>query len=608
MEKTENTLILQDHLHGDVGWIKFSNPEHIVIAETPERVQACLDEIDRFVKKGYYAAGYLSYEASSGIDSSLCTKRECGYPLLWFGIYSNYESIDLSTIENDNFSFDKWEPNISREQYEKDIAAVKKYIRNGDTYQVNFTLRLRNTFSGNPLSLFKTLSRAQSSEYCAFVDIGDTTFCSASPELFFEYDNGKVSSRPMKGTVKRGVSIEHDEQMAAWLKDSIKNRAENVMIVDMIRNDMGRFADTGSVHVDKLFSVERYPTVFQMTSTVTAKTGKSAIDVVRQMFPCASITGAPKVRTMEIINELEADPRGIYTGSIGYFSPDSKAQLNVAIRTAVINNKTQNAEYGVGGGIVWDSSAQDEYDECKLKAAILTYREPPFELLETLSWDPENGFLFLEKHITRLEAAARYFNFIFNGNNVLDALQKAVIEENLRMRIRLTLDQSGKLSVTSSPVKNVIGNLVALVKERVATQSRYIYNKTTNRLIYDNALCQRTNVNDVILINKDGMITESCIANVVIRSNGQLLTPSLECGLLNGVYRRMLLDKGIIKESMISKKDLLSAEDIYLVNSVRGCMKLEPVKGKVCWTVKTESLFDSSEKQFANEQLILENA
>lgn len=593
----KNVVLLQDHMNSNAGWILFSNPKHIIVAENAGNVQECLTTIEDYINNGYYAAGYVAYEASAGMDASLRTRSDCGYPVLWFGIYEQHQEYNLSLIEDDDFTLGTWRPNISRDQYIKDIDAVKNYIRNGDTYQVNYTFRLRSILSGNPLSLFKTLARAQSSKYCAFVNTGDTVICSASPELFFKFSEGTIVSRPMKGTVKRGVSIDLDNKRAAWLQKSIKNRAENVMIVDMIRNDMGRIAHTGSIHVDKLFSIERYPTVFQMTSTVSAKTDISPVQIMRHMFPCASITGAPKVRTMEIINELEAAPRGIYTGSIGYFSPDKKAQFNVAIRTVVVDSATGNTEYGVGGGIVWDSAAEDEFNECKLKAKVLTYREPPFELLETMVWSPDGGFLFLDNHMSRMRSSAQYFNYTFNETYIRDLLHRAVSDATSRTRVRITVNRAGKASVSVHQLGSLAGKSVGISMETIDSQSRYIYHKTTNRRIYDQVKSQCSFFDDVILINKDNLVTESCIANIVIRRNDELLTPSHDCGLLDGVFRSILLSKGTVKEATISREELYSADAIYLVNSVRGWMKLESVEGQGYWKIGTVSLFDSSIKE-----------
>jgi len=576
---SKHTVILQDHLSkDDVNWIIFSDPVTVITTNSIDQVDKVLSDVESYLKHGYYAAGYIGYEASGGFDASLKSHDFTDYPLIWFGIYKEHKEFDLDSIECESYDMGEWNPNISSEQYENSIAAIKGHIRAGDTYQVNYTFRLHNSFKGNPLSLGKTIFNAQSSQYCAYINMGDVHICSASPELFFEYRNGDVISKPMKGTVKRGLSSALDKQQKDWLHESIKNRAENVMIVDMIRNDMSRFADAGSVKVDKLFFVEQYPTVFQMTSTVNAKTQSSAVTVVRDMFPCASITGAPKVRTMEIIKQLEPDPRGIYTGSIGYFSPDNKAQFNVAIRTVVIDEKNQTAEYGVGGGIVWDSSAAAEFDECKLKAKILTYKERGFEILESLLWSPKDNAVLLELHMERLIQSAHYFNFKIDVDDVRARIFTEVIGKSTPQKIRVLVHKSGKVEVDVSELVSLIGKGVGLSKQHRNTQSPYIYHKTTNRHFYDEVIRDISNVNDVIIVNDAGHITETCIGNIVIKIDEKFVTPAIDCGLLPGIYRKKLLEQGVIVEGYITLVDLKRAEEIYIINSIRGALRLREVE------------------------------
>ncbi len=591
----KNSVLLQDHMHGDLRWIAFVDPLHIVSAETSEEVGPALVAIEAYLSQGYYVAGYLAYEASHGIDSSLETHTKCNYPLLWFGVYRDFKEFDISVIEDRSFALGEWVPNISNAEYQDRIDQIKNHIRSGNTYQVNFTFRLRSSFSGDPLALAKTLFTAQSSAYCAYINLGNIHMCSASPELFFEHSDNTIVSRPMKGTVKRGVSSSEDQEKEFWLKNSIKNRAENVMIVDMIRNDMGRIAEPGSVRVDKLFSVERYPTVFQMTSTVSATTTCSSVDVLRNMYPCASITGAPKVKTMALIRELEIESRGIYTGSIGYFSPKKKAQFNVAIRTVVVDLKTSTAEYGVGGGVVWDSHAADEFNECKLKAQILNYREPRFELLESLLWTPSHGYMLLDRHLNRLEEAAQYFGFSCQRGDLLDKLHEATRGSRDTAKVRLTVEKSGKTMVSVEPVAGMIGKVVGLAETPVNTQSCFTYHKTTNRRIYTEALARHTNVNDLLLLNEQGRVTESCIGNLVVRKGTVFTTPDLSGGLLNGVFRAQLLEEKKITETVITPDDLFYADEIYLINSVRGWMKLETVEKGKKWRVLREFIFDFDE-------------
>lgn len=591
----ENSVLLQDHMHGGLQWIAFIDPLHIICAETAEEVGPALLAIETYLDQGYYVAGYLAYEASTGIDPSLKTYMNNNYPLLWFGVYSHFREFDIGAIEDGRFAFGEWAPNISSAAYQDSIERIKNHIRNGNTYQVNFTFRLRSAYSGDPLSLAKTLFTAQSSAYCAYINLGKIHVCSASPELFFEHADNTIVSRPMKGTVKRGASSAEDKEKELWLKDSIKNRAENVMIVDMIRNDMGRIAEVGSVHVDKLFSVERYPTVFQMTSTVSAATTRSSVDVLRNMYPCASITGAPKVKTMEIIRELETEPRGIYTGSIGYFLPNNRAQFNVAIRTVVVDLAASTAEYGVGGGVVWDSQAADEFNECKIKAQILTYREPVFELLESMLWTPLHGYVLLDRHLDRMQEAAHYFGFPCQRDQLLDQLKAATRGARDAAKVRLTMDRSGKSTVTLEPVTSMIGKVVGLAETPINTQSCFTYHKTTNRRIYTEALARHADAVDLLLLNEQGAVTESCIGNLVVRKGIEFTTPELRGGLLNGVLRAQLLHDNKITESRVMPDDLFYADEIYIINSVRGWMKLETVEKGKKWRVLREFIFDFDE-------------
>ena len=353
-------------------WLHFTNPHRVIQVDTLDDVLPALHEIEWQTQvNGWYAAGCISYEAASAFEPALQTRRAGGaFPYLWFGLYPRPQPISLPPPGRAKEILD-WRPTVDRATYNSAIAEIKNHIAEGETYQVNYTMRLEAAFDGDPWKFFLHLSQEQNT-YAAYLDTGRYVICSASPELFFRVDRDTVVCRPMKGTIQRGRTTAEDQKQSEWLKHSEKNRAENVMIVDMIRNDLGRIAETGSVCVPQLFETERYPTLWQMTSTVTARTNVSLKEILRALFPCASITGAPKVRTMSIIAELESTPRNIYAGSIGYIGPGRKAQFNVAIRTALIDRLDQQAEYGVGGGIVWDSTSQDEYAEALLKARLLT--------------------------------------------------------------------------------------------------------------------------------------------------------------------------------------------------------------------------------------------
>ena len=353
-------------------WLQFKEPKEIISANCLEEVLPKLKLVNELIEKHQlYGAGFISYEASSAFDKVLVTHESSSFPLLWFGLYQQPKVIELPPyLLNNNYKLD-WDCSVSKEEYNNAITRIKDYIACGDTYQVNYTLRLQADFAGEPWQLFQQLVQAQPADYAAYLELERFTICSASPELFFDLRGDRLISRPMKGTARRGYSLSQDKAIAQWLFNSEKNRAENVMIVDMIRNDLGKIAYLNSVRVASLFDVEKYPTLWQMTSTITAKTNRTLAEITTALFPCASITGAPKRRTMEIIRELENYPRNIYTGSIGFISPEGEAQFNVAIRTVLIDRDRKQAEYGIGSGIVWDSIAKDEYRECQLKAKVL---------------------------------------------------------------------------------------------------------------------------------------------------------------------------------------------------------------------------------------------
>ena len=330
-------------------WLYFSMLHEIIVATNPEEVPGVLSEVERQVQEhGWHAAGFLSYEAAPAFDPVLRTHAADGFPYLWFGLYPQPRTVSLPKPAHPKIPLD-WHPNVERNTYNAAVDQILEYIAQGRTYQVNYTMRLQADFDLSPWEFFLQLAQTQNQQG-AYVDAGRYVICSASPELFFTLDGETITSRPMKGTASRGRTTYEDQVQADWLKNSEKNQAENIMIVDMIRNDLGRIAKIGSVQVPDLFCVERYPTLWQMTSTVNARTSASLEEIFSALFPCASITGAPKVSTMRIIHELEAAPRRIYTGTIGFLSPGRKASFNVAIRTALIDREKQQVEYGIGGG------------------------------------------------------------------------------------------------------------------------------------------------------------------------------------------------------------------------------------------------------------------
>ncbi len=560
-------------------WLACHSPVQIVQTSSLGAVAASLQLVEELVNRDqFYAVGFISYEAAPAFDSALVTRDASDLPLLWFGLYRDLREVTLREIRSDRpYQLGPWDATTSRREYQSCFETIKKRIASGDTYQVNYTMRLRARFEGAPLAFFADLAESQPSPFAAYLDIGDHVICSVSPELFFELDGDRISCRPMKGTRKRGPYSDEDKSLAAELTSSEKERAENVMVVDMIRNDLGRIADFGSVAVPELFTVERYPTVWQMTSKVTARTQASISEIMTALFPCASVTGPPKPSTMRIISELETTPRGLYTGCIGYIAPGRRARFSVAIRTAVIDRRQSTAEYGVGGGIVWDSQCAAEYEECLTKAAVLHQRMPAFALLETILWHPETGFALLDRHLQRLSASAEYFGRRYDEKRVVSALQACVKTlPAVPHRVRLTVRDDGAAACEASalPAPSRIADpvLLGVASHPIDSNNPLLYHKTTHREIYERASANAPVGGDVILWNERGEVTESSIANLVAEIDGVLVTPPVACGLLPGTFRQDLLDRGRITERIITVDELKAAPRLFLINSVRGWM------------------------------------
>jgi para-aminobenzoate synthetase/4-amino-4-deoxychorismate lyase len=567
------TVIVRDAASGT--WRLFEQPIEIVTAHDLGDVLPALQTIeDHCTRNQRYAAGFLSYEAAPAFDSALTTQDAGDFPLLWFGIYdtAHDRTLDELAATGGDVYEERWEPSISAERYARVFDEIQELIRNGDTYQVNYTYRLRARLTSDPLALFLRLAASQIPPFGAYVDTGDWAVCSASPELFFHRAGDRIESRPMKGTAARGLWFEQDLEHARRLRESDKERSENVMIVDMVRNDLGRVARPGTVRVANLFDVERYPTVLQLTSTVDAETDAGLVDVMRALFPAASITGAPKARTMEIIAAVECSPRRIYTGAIGFVEPGGRSQFSVAIRTVLVNRSTGEAEYGVGGGIVADSNRDDEWNESRMKARALAARPPAFDLLETLLWMPETGYLLLGRHMKRLLQSAEYFSFQADLVDIRDQLERyAAALPATPHRVRLTVSRRGGVAISSKAQDIDAGfPALALAAAPIDPSDPFLYHKTTNRSVYDEAIASRPGFDDVLLYNNRGEVTESTIANLVVEIDGALLTPPVSSGLLPGTLRAHLLDEQKILERVITLQELRTNSACYLLNSVRG--------------------------------------
>ncbi|SDB03058.1 para-aminobenzoate synthetase / 4-amino-4-deoxychorismate lyase [Desulfonatronum thiosulfatophilum] len=576
-----NVAVLWDNRSGT--WRVFRKPVHVVSASKDSEVGSCLARIEgRVGRHGLHAAGFLSYEASAAFDPAFRVRPDGdGFPLLWFGLYARVETVSSWPCRSMP-SLPDWKPSITEQQYHGSLGAIREHLRVGNTYQVNFTFRLLTNFPHHPWDFFLSVCQARPAAYAAYVCLEDWAICCFSPEQFFVLDGEKIVSSPMKGTRGRGLTSRQDQDLAEELRSSAKDRAENVMITDMVRNDLGRIAVPGSVVVKDLFAVEKHATVWQMVSRVHAQTHEPLSRIFSALFPPASITGAPKAASMEIITELEDSPRRIYTGCIGHISHSPEAGLqaafNVAIRTVLVDRRRKQAEYGVGGGIVWDSDEEGEYAECRIKAEVLHQRMPEFELLETMLWMPDQGYVLLERHLSRLEASAEYFEFSLDLSAVREALhglaEKFVREPRM---VRLLVDRSGRLKLEDLPPPPMPGKTPRLTLAKIPVNSKdlFLYHKTTHRAVYEQALGASPEVDDVLLFNEHGQVTESTRANVLAKLEGVLYTPPISCGLLAGTLRGHLLDQGQIVERILMPADLGRAEQLYLINSVRGMYRID---------------------------------
>ncbi|HUU49505.1 MAG TPA: aminodeoxychorismate synthase component I [Nitrospinota bacterium] len=573
----------------------FLHPLCILKTSKIDEVESVLREIEGFLKKGLYVAGYIAYEAGYAFETklkSLLSNVCFSHPLIWFGVFENPCMIDLrdskfkweeyNNLFPESFSYEisGFDLNISEDEYKSKIEQIKNYISSGDTYQINFTWNIHFSFQGSPLALYDDLRKKQRVSYAAYIRSGNTHTISYSPELFFRRSGNKIITRPMKGTMKRGRTLSEDRKNMNLLHNCEKNRAENLMIVDLLRNDLGKISEIGTVKVNKLFEVERYETLFQMTSTVEGelKPKTTYLEIFKSLFPSGSVTGAPKIRSMEIINELEKDHRGIYTGAIGYISPYEEAVFNIAIRTPVI--KENKGVMGIGSGIVWDSKAEDEYRECSLKMRFLTEVVQEFKLLETILYY-KGKYWLLKPHIQRLKQSAEYFGFSFDSEEFFVSLKQNAeqLDNEERYKVRVLVDKSGKFSIENVKlgISKKDDGFIALSNKKMDSKNIFLFHKTTNRDIYDKLYlkAQRMGLTDLIFTNERGEITEGCISNIFIRRNGKFITPPVDCGLLNGVMRQYILRKRKnVKEDIITLNDLRTSEKIYLCNSVRGIIKV----------------------------------
>ena len=564
----------------------FQNPVEVIAAQSETEIPELLDRLEAARARGLHAAGYLSYEAGKGFgpawrrdpESEGCAEM----PLGWFGLFERIERIDADAVEAllpDPAG--AWvgavAPRVTRAEYEAAVMRVLRYIRAGDIYQANLTFRADVRVAGNPLAVHARLRRTARAGYGGFVWTGERAIASQSPELFFALREGRVMARPMKGTAARLADPAADASAAAELAHDPKQRAENLMIVDLIRNDLSRVAVPGSVDVPDLFRVESFPTIHQLVSDVSASLaeGVGAVDILRAAFPCGSITGAPKTRAMEIIDELETDRRGIYTGSIGFVEAGGDAAFNVAIRTLVfpsqrgLQDAPMCATLGLGSGIVADSVPGEEWRECLAKGEFVRAAGESFDLIETMFFDPVEGVQRLEGHLARMKASAAALGFAFDRHGARNSLQSATFRVRSAARVRMRLAPSGALAVEVSPLPRLaeLPVPVAPCAAPMATDDFRLTHKTSLRAAYDMAR-QGSGAAEVVFIDEPGFVTEGSWSNIFVERDGMLLTPPLSLGLLPGVLRAELIEKGRAVESHLRLADLESG--FFIGNSLRG--------------------------------------
>lgn len=568
-------------------WQEWRHPADILSARRMDDVMPVLRAAEDAGRRGAMVIGFVSYEAGPACDPHLIAHNpEQGIPLVWFAVFEQPAACLHPAVVGGS-GRTAWKPAITRAAYHRHVAAIKEHIARGDTYQVNFTFPLHSTAPIDMERLFYELAAAQPTPYAMLIETPVFSIASASPELFFAREQDRLVCEPMKGTCARGPRPELDAAMGRRLQASEKNRAENLMVVDMVRNDLGRIAAGGSVTVDTLFEVKAWPTLWQMTSRISAQSNAPLDEVFRALFPSASITGAPKIQTTSIIAAHEQQARGVYTGAIGWCGPGGRSQFAVAIRTAVQVKDTGRTAYHVGSGIVWDSQAADEYRECLLKARILQRPLPNFRLLETLRWDRNTGYVLLYGHLARLAASARHWGWVVDPSAADSCLQDASRKFlSDHERVRLLVDRQGRFRVEHQSLPGpghynepaeAPTMTVRVDTRRLTGDDPFIYHKTTRRQVYRAALRRHPDVEDVLLVNRRGECMEFTNGNLVIRMGDAWLTPPVTSGLLPGVFRQHLLEQGRIREAIVDISQLDKADAVYFINSVRGWRRVRIV-------------------------------
>jgi para-aminobenzoate synthetase / 4-amino-4-deoxychorismate lyase len=557
----------------------FGEPLHTLVAHSPDEVATVLNAAHQHAKEGRWCVGFVTFEAAAAFDAAFELHGPAPHlhpPLAWFAVYEDASSLS-PLLEPKTWRLTPWASALTQPQFANQVAQIHRCIADGEVYQINLTSPLESLFEGDVLGLFDALCRAQPHSYAAYLNLGDMQVLSVSPELFFDWRDSHILSRPMKGTAARGRSAEADQAQAQALRSSSKEQAENLMIVDLIRNDISRIALPFSVKVDNLFALQAWPTIWQMTSDVRAQTrpGLELADVFKALFPCGSVTGAPKVRAMHWIKQLEARPRGVYCGAMGVLQPGGAATFNVAIRTVTVQDGA--ARCGIGSGITADATASGEWQEWRNKQGFLRRSEMPFELLETLRLQ-DGQYPHLVLHLARLHEAAAHFGY---------RLDMPALEQRLMALSQEHPDGAWRVRLCSGPMGSVNVQAVALptttapVRVQLAREpmpdadSEFVRFKTTRRGHYEVFAPSTPDVFDTLLFNEAGELTEFTRGNVAVLLDGQWVTPQVDCGLLAGVGRAVALRESKVVEGRIHRSDLARAQGLAFINSLRGWLSAE---------------------------------
>lgn len=572
--------------HGETECLVFTDPAEVIEAWAVDEVRVAIRAAEAAARRGSHVVGFLAYEAAQAFDPGLRVRGGARLPLAWFAVFDRVaEGIGEAGGGGDGGAGHTtspsdsavWEPDTPRGDYDAAIAELKAAFERGEVDQVNYTLRLRSVFDGDPLAFYEDLLAAQGRAYGAYLDLGTARIISVSPELFFHRQGGRITLRPMKGTARRGRWLEEDLAVRRRLAESVKDRTENMITLEAMRGELEALARPGTVVASRLCEVERYPTVHQMTSTLEAELseGTTLEGIFAGLFPSASVTGVPRAAATRKIADLERSPREVYCGAIGLIRPGGDAIFNVAIRTVWIDGRSGVAEYGVGGGITTLSTAEGEYDELLAKSAVLRARRPEFELLETMRL-VDGEYLRLERHLARLCASAAWFGWSDPVEEVRSALAAHAAERPSGVwRVRVLAGAGGGVRVESVGFEGEAGGgngepkLVRLARRPISRGEIFLYHKTTNRRIHEARRAEAPDAYDVLLWNEDGDLTEFTIGNLVVEIEGVRWTPPRECGLLAGVFRGELLERGEIGERVLHLSDLAAADRIWLINSLR---------------------------------------